>query len=68
MSRPVGADTEDLTPMRASVSDLSKRVVALGDNFFDLIREIREGLLDEINIIVKLGVPALGLSERAPKL
>jgi hypothetical protein len=53
--------------MSTSVTELSERVIALGDNFFDLIREIREGLLDEINIFAKLGVSALGLSERTPK-
>jgi hypothetical protein len=45
--------------MSASVSELSERLIALGDNFLDLIREIREGSLDEINIFAKLGVTAL---------
>jgi hypothetical protein len=64
---PRRCDTKELTPMSASVSELRERLVALGNNFFDLNREIREGSLDEINIFAKLGVPALGLSERAAK-
>ncbi len=56
---PRRCDAKDLTPMSASVSELSERLIALGDNFLDLIREIREGSLDEINIFAKLGVTAL---------
>jgi hypothetical protein len=56
-------DSKDLTSVRASVNKLRERLIILRNNFLDLVREIREGSLDEINVFAKLCVAVLELSE-----
>src|SRR5258706_16447899 len=60
-------DSKDLTSVSASINKLRERLIILRNNFLDLIREIREGSLDEINVFAKLGVTVFVLPERPAK-
>jgi len=63
LNRPSGrGDPEDLTTLRSAVRKAGERLVFFGNDFFDLVGEIRKGALDEVNVLCELRVAIFVLS------